>query len=364
MRRTACVPSLTLSLPSVLAYAFRMTSPPMTADAFLGYVSKMLERPDFLIPLAAAQRQFRADSYQMASASQLEDLFHDALSMYLREAFPGVVMNRRTGKELWDYEVGGLRLSHKESVASPSLAVWWTAGRKEGDSKRYQPMQPTWTYEVPIVFVLASPVGSASFLSRASSSLFGQATHVLKSGGPLGSRAIRGKIPVSGQYGLALLSFDDLGSVRNEGSSRLWEVLETWRPGGWENLNFHDVWPSLGGDGLSRRDLWLFPQREFKALAGPQGYPTHLEFVDETVPPGIFVLEGAGLREMPLIANNRAHLVDPDYVITLLQEALRAGLYTPFPSWYAHFAEMTPPNLYAQQRVQFEHLFAPRTRLQ
>lgn len=36
---------------------------------FLGLVGEMLSRSDFLLPLAAGQRQFRQDNYSMASAA-------------------------------------------------------------------------------------------------------------------------------------------------------------------------------------------------------------------------------------------------------------------------------------------------------
>ena len=68
----------------------------------------MLERSDYLLPIAAGQRQFRQDNYNMASAALLEDLFFDALGMFVRENHPQVALERRTGKELWDYGVNGL----------------------------------------------------------------------------------------------------------------------------------------------------------------------------------------------------------------------------------------------------------------
>ena len=121
---------------------------------FLELVTEMLERSDYLLPVAAGQRQFRQDNYNMASSALLEDLFFDALGMFVRENHPRVTLERRTGKELWDYGVDGLLLSHKESV-SKTISVWWTAGDRPGDSKAYvpKPELQTFTADHPIVMV-------------------------------------------------------------------------------------------------------------------------------------------------------------------------------------------------------------------
>ena len=319
---------------------------------FLDYVSRMLERSDFLIPLAAAQRQFRADSYQMASAAQLEDLFHDALATYLREAHPNVALARRHGKELWDYGVGTTRFSHKESAKQPSFAVWWTAGQKS--DRGYVPLKETWDYDYPVVFVLASPIGPLDLSALDGT---GDASPIhprLRLSTSLGARAITTSKPLpAGRHNLLLLNLLDP-------VAGTFEVERTWRPGMWESLAFGDIWPYLGGEGISTRDLWL--SRPGGQLPAEDLLESAAEWklVEETLLPGIYVLEGDQLQGMPLIANNRAHLVRPEYVLEMLRSAARQDRYRPFPTWFAHFADMTPPNLYAQQRMQYELLFAPR----
>jgi hypothetical protein len=49
---------------------------------FVAAVRAMLARPDYLIPLAAAERQFRDHYYGLNSAALLEDLFFDALGTF------------------------------------------------------------------------------------------------------------------------------------------------------------------------------------------------------------------------------------------------------------------------------------------
>lgn len=322
-------------------------------DRFLGYVSRMLERSDFLLPLAAAQRQFRADSYQMASAAQLEDLFHDALATYLREAHPGVALTRRDGKELWDYGVGDAKFSHKESAKSPTFAVWWTAGTKTEHG--YVPLHDTWDYEYPVVFVLASPIGELRLELLDSTGAVWSANPPLRLTTSLGARAIAGtKPPPAGRHDLALLNFLDDGTF---------ELEHSWERGTWEELSFAEVWPSLGGEGISSRDLWIvrdgLPQGQSLLIDTSQIW----RLAGDSLLPGIYVLEGPQLQQMPLTANNRAHLVHPDYVRGMLRDAAQAGRFRPMPTWYAHYADMTPPNLYAQQRMQYERLFAPRVQV-
>ena len=124
-------------------------------------VSEMFERSDYLLPIAAGQRQFRQDNYNMASAALLEDLFFDALGMFIRENHPRVSLERRTGKELWDYGVGGLRISHKESLSTTSRCGG-QQGIEIGDSKAYVPKPElrTFSAEHPIVMVYS---GCAAF---------------------------------------------------------------------------------------------------------------------------------------------------------------------------------------------------------
>ena len=172
--------------------------------------------------------------------------------------------------------------------------------------------------------------------------------------GSLGSRAITNARPASIGPKLDLVSLTHLGRGT-------FEFERAWTRGAWEDLSFPDMWPHLGGEGLAARDLWLvrsgLPRLEEELL---DSSATWALFGDSLLP-GIYVLEGPQLSCMPLVANNRAHLVRPDYVLQMLRQAADDGRYVAMPTWYAHYADMTPPNLYAQQRMQYERLFAPRS---
>ncbi|MDN7121479.1 hypothetical protein INN71_08760 [Nocardioides sp. ChNu-153] len=328
---------------------------------FVDLVSEMLERSDYLLPLAAGQRQFRQDNYNMASAALLEDLFFDALGMFVRENHPAVALERRTGKEVWDYGVDGLRLSHKESL-SANISVWWTAGDRLGSSRGYvpKPEYRTFTAEHPIVMVYSGCGAldwSASADVLAAPRLSGEPEP--RSGtlvGSLGCRAIAGR-EAPGACSLVLARQSDPGTLL---------VERVWRSDEWTSLGFHDLWPILGGPGIGERDLWL--DREYahgRAGLGPlagvaQG--AELALGPASLLPGIYVVPASAMVDVPMVANNRAHSFDPVAVRELLLGAKAEGFYTAFPAWFAHFAVSQPPNLYAKQREQYEALFAARRR--
>lgn len=190
---------------------------------FLGLVGEMLARSDFLLPLAAGQRQFRQDNYNMASAALLEDLFFDAFGMYLRENHPTVSFVRRTGKELWDYGFEGLQLSHKETLQR-GIAVWWTAGDRLDGRYVPKPEYQTFTAKHPIVLVL-SGCGAVSWTSaslgiaidRLDGSVEPRTGTFL---GPLGIRAIDGSRDKSMKHALVL--------AKTVGDATL-EVEQVWR---------------------------------------------------------------------------------------------------------------------------------------
>ena len=105
----------------------------------LSAVAGMLARPDFLLPLSAAERQFRDHYYGLNSAALLEDLFFDALGNYLRQTRPETALRRPPpGQKGWDYSFDGLQLSHKVSQSADAVAALWDA-TKSGVSTWMRP---------------------------------------------------------------------------------------------------------------------------------------------------------------------------------------------------------------------------------
>lgn len=334
----------------------------MQIGRFLDLVREMFERSDYLLPVAAGQRQFRQDNYNMASAALLEDLFFDALGMFVRENHPQVKLERRTGKELWDYGVDGLRLSHKESL-STTISVWWTAGDRASDSKAYVPKPElrTFTADHPIVMVYTG-CGAFDWMSTSKALTTAQigGDPLPRRGrmvGSLGSRAIAGQAARSGTNTLVL--------AQRVSPDRLF-VERVWRPDEWADLTFDDLWPTLGGPGIGERDLWLDRSyadgRTGLAPVARLAQGSDLHLAADVLLPGIYVIPASAMQDVPMVANNRAHSFEDAATKTLLLSARAAGLYAAFPTWFAHFAVAQPPNLYAKQREQYEALFAARRR--
>lgn len=346
-----------------------MTDEPISIDpeivqiaGFLALVREMFERSDYLLPVAAGQRQFRQDNYNMASAALLEDLFFDALGMFVRENHPQVALERRTGKELWDYGVNGLQLSHKESL-STTISVWWTAGDRVGDSRAYVPKPEfrTFSADHPIVMVYS---GCAAFDwtsdSPALTSVQLGGTPLPRRGrmlGSLGTRAIAGQAAKSATSALVLA---------DQTAPNHLVVERVWRPDEWATLSFDDLWPTLGGPGIGSRDLWLDrTYADGKTGLGPVARlaeGAELDLTDDVLLPGVYVIPAGAMHDVPMVANNRAHSFEDAATKRLLVNAREAGLYAAFPTWFAHFAVAQPPNLYAKQREQYETLFAARRR--
>lgn len=328
-------------------------------ERFLELVNEMLERSDYLLPIAAGQRQFRRDNYNMASSALLEDLFFDALGMFVRENHPRVALRRRTGRELWDYGVDGLLLSHKESV-STTISVWWTAGDRVPGERGYVPKEEFQTFraEHPIVFVYSgcSAFNWTSKSEALTRDQLGEGS--VRQGriiGSLGSRAITGKSAGVAKAALVLARRVDPRSLA---------VEQVWQPVEWTGLSFDGLWPTLGGPDISQRDLWLDQTfSDGDAGLGPVAHlaeGAELQLEREALLPGIYVIPAGQMQEVPMIANNRAHSFEGAAAKSLLLRARDAGLYASFPTWFAHFAVAQPPNLYTKQREQYEALFAAR----
>ena len=322
---------------------------------FVGRVTEMLSRPDYLLPLAAGQRQYRLDSYNMASAAQLEDLFFDAFGRFIRENYPDEPVARRRGKELWDYSYRGLKISHKEGL-SKDISVWWTAGAKSAEGK-YVPQEHLQTYSSPHPIVMVYSGNHSSTWETAADALAPPRNGKFR--GSLGNLTIKSGAPTGN---LMAGQSEDNGTIT---------VLRTWMEGDWGDLTFDDVWPVMGGPGLLSRDLYVDQKfaDERRGLTedmtggslAPQSVRL-LRTTDGAAQPGVYAIASDQVLDVPLIANNRAHSIDSATVEHLMLETAQRGNYVPFPMWFAYFADAPPPNLYAQQRAQFEDLFVARRR--
>jgi len=305
---------------------------------FISLVKDMLSRPEYLFPYIWAQRQFRSDSYQMASASQLEDLFYDTFGTFLRQESLGKTWDRRVGKEKWDFRFENTRISHKEGL-TPVVTAFWTAGK--GDGYR-TPTQPTWNFEHAITFTytpLKVPMNAS----------------LLDSG-----KALKIKVHPMSHKTFAVCKQDSLIGLGQMVKHSL-VIFQTWTVKQWSEFTIQEVRQILAGRSLLEFDFWIIDST-MNVLKMIQESPGKFEIKIPEVPllPGIYFLEKHLLQGVHLTSNNRAHMVSSNELVRAMTRSIVSGSFVRLPLWPAIYAHMRPANLYAIQRRQFDEMIAPR----
>lgn len=320
---------------------------PADERALHSAISEMLGRADFMLPLAAAERQFRDHYYGLNSAALLEDLFFDALGNFLRQTRPQVSLTRPpAGQKGWDYEYSGLRLSHKVSQELGVVAALWDA-TKRGVTD--------WSFSEPIVYVLGSN---------------NPRTHVHVAVPGVGSVQCRAlsdlQRPESLDRRTAFI-------VNWPGDSAVPRLLRTHQGGthtlAIDELPFKEVWAALAehlaAGGRANEFEVLVTNRPLRPLdheaISTMALPT---LTDIAVPfrAGVYVLPRELLQNLEVTTNNRGILIPKPTIERLLLDARELGLFVPFSQWFATYAQERPPDLYSAQRSEYDALFSARSR--
>ena len=325
------------------------TSEPLEAqELFVRAVKDMLARPDYLIPLASAERQFRDHYYGLNSAALLEDLFFDALGNFLSQTQPSAVLTRPpTGQKGWDYAFDGLRISHKVSQGLGDVAALWDA-TKVGVK--------TWSFEEPIVYVLGSNSPSTSV------------EVTLDDATALGCRAVADLAKPYLADGRAVLV------VQWPADGRQPKILDILASGKGQSvrdvLPFSRLWNHIAthvseGGAANEIDV-LVTTRSCPPLiveiAQQSGFPTDID-ISVGFRGGAYLLRRELLQNLPVKTNNRAILIPSTTIKTLLSEAHSRGLFAPLPLWYWVYAKERPPDMYSAQRAEYDARFSARGEL-
>jgi hypothetical protein len=316
-------------------------------SSVLDAIAGMLARPDFLLPLAAAERQFRDHYYGLNSAALLEDLFFDALGNFLRQTRPETALVRPSpGQKGWDYSFDGLRISHKVSQRADVIAALWDATKRDVQ---------TWSFDDPIVYVLGGNTPPTSLQVE------------LETGELIAARAIADLKPPYATNGRTLLVVDWPPGGRQP---RILEVVPTSKN---DNLAdvvpFDQVWRHVAPHVAAGR-----PANSVDVLVTSKALPPMLldELVEgDSVPCGLSVGARSGvylfarelLQNLAVSSNNRGILIPKPTVVGLLAQAELAGLFSPLPLWYWAYAEERPPDLYSIQRAEYDARFSARGHL-
>jgi len=316
---------------------------------FLTTASEMMSRDEYLFPYLWAQRQFREDRYQMSSAAELEDLFFDTMGSFIRQQDPGAAFSRRQGREPWDYMFFGQKLSHKEGKAPVFTAVWQPGEGQGNKTLRYE----TWDFEHPIVFMYTPKFVKAKCVTSLSTKT-GEAR--------------------DGWRELWHVSHDSLAHAAVQDAPVLYgELVDThitvdriWTGADWRALRVHDLRTVVGQPRPQAKDFWL-GKSDAKLRLKPLDLaevvlPFDVEIEAQPLMPGMYVFPESQLSKVPLTSNNKAHFVAKPKVEQLMREAVRSGNFVPMPLWPMEFADVTPPNLYAQQRRRYDEYMAARSK--
>lgn len=291
-------------------------------------VRSMLADPEWLLPLVAAQRQFRSSYYGLTSAALLEDVWFDALANWLHREEPSTPIRRpKRGQdaEAGDYVVGDQAFGHKSGDGPGTVGVHWDAVAAAEHEEE------PWTSEVPIVLLSSGYAGVTGRWTPDGTTQTFSCRATWKPSKKTPRRQV-----------LALVSWARDGSA---------SILHTWD----SSPSFTNLWPMLAiaakAIPLNNLDLLWVPRALL--ASGDRGRLTW------TARPGCYIFSASVLRSgVPAGGNNRARTLSRNTVIELMQGAVEQDLWAPMPMWYANFAPPRPPDLYLPLRAQFDGRFS------
>jgi len=311
--------------------------------AFVAAVRGMLARPDYLIPLAAAERQFRDHYYGLNSAALLEDLFYDALGNYVRQTSPQIKLERPPpGQKGWDYLFDGLKLSHKVSQKADVIAAIWDA-TKQGIA--------TWSFDEPIVYVLGGNTPNGVDVTLPDGEIVkANSVAALDSSYPTNGRTVLVvSWPADGRQPLLV----DI--VPTDPGDAVPEVLAFSRV--WDHVAAHVA----AGGSANEIDVLVTRKRldplQVALLEDQLNEPCDLAAGFRA---GVYLLARDTLQDLTVTSNNRGILIPKATVSGLLAAARRADNFVPMPLWYWMFAQKRPPDMYFAQRAEYDSRFSAR----
>lgn len=316
-----------------------------TENDFVDTIRRMLARPDYLIPLAAAERQYRDHYYGFNAAALLEDLFCDALGNFTLQTRPRDTFVRApVGQKEWDYKFNGLKISHKVNEDIKEIAAIWDATKGAVD---------TWSFDEPITYALASSrpptrttvhlPGDITVPCRAASSLpkpfntDGRTILVVRWPAH-DSGEILDIIPTTHEDTIdKVLPFDRMWSI-------IADELASGRP-----ANDIEVLAVNSAPKSNR----VTPELLRRLNSGNTTIDIEVPFRG-----GIYFFSLDTLQDLPTKTNNRGILIRKDTVEELTNQARERGNFIPRPVWYWLYAHLRPTDMYQVQRAEYDALFS------
>lgn len=298
----------------------------------------MVARPEYLLPLAAADKQYRDHYYRLNAAALLEDLFFDALGNHVRQIRPDLPMARAVGGGLeWDYALDDWRVSHKVLAKAGQVAVHWDAT-----------VQATsWSATHSMVLVLSRAEPGLWKFSGSSGEFRAAAA------GPK-DRLIAGR--------RALITAWESEAPSARATVLTSTVIPPDVASVPDVVPFAEIWGRVAqsvsaGQSAAHIDILLTQAIGVDPQVGEVLTPINLE-----LPAGIYLLPASSLQNVPVSGNNRsAKLMSKATVTAAMKNARADGLFVSMPLWYRCYAGSRPPDLYAAQRSEYDALFSARS---
>lgn len=295
-------------------------------------IRAMLADPDWLMPLIAAQVQYRGVYYGLTAAALLEDVWTDTLANWLLRHRPEVSLEkdaRGASAEVGDYELGGMPISFKTGKGPTATAVHWDATVESVS---------TWSSPTTLTYL------SAEYGSRTGRWATETSSKPARVAWPSRGRATASQVVA-------------LASQMPENPDA-WRVAQVWP--GWPN--FDAAWTQVArlqteGIPASSIEMFWLPST---VCPGDQGVMHFAAW------PGLYLLPKSLLVDIPVSRNNRGTLITKANIAQLLNAARGAKsastLFTRTPLWYSLYAPPRPPDLYLALRGSWDERFSPVTR--
>jgi hypothetical protein len=309
----------------------------------------MFSRPDYLLPLVAAQRQYRAIHYGLTAAALLEDVFTDAVAFYIRQFEPTHRFERAArGSAEIDYSWDGVPFSHKSGLGPTDVSILWDATVQNATH---------WSSDYPIAYLSTGYSGTNGTVRLAN----GQTTELTSmfrtngfprlrlssAGNPIG----RGQTAVVLRWGVderaEVLLRSEIGIDDNSAG---------------EVFDFADVWGIVAAESAAGRPVnqieILRTRSKLDAATREMLEPGSMITMEFALRSGLYVMPRNLLQEVELGSNNRGQLLKKPVVSELMSEAQAMGLMVPMPLWYTHYASPRPPDSFLALRSEFDSQFS------
>ena len=293
---------------------------------FISLLKRMLANDNYHFPLSIAEREYRESSYQMSSASQLEDLFIDSLETYIRQNEPATHFSRAIlGEREWDYRVNGLTISHKAMLKVTPIALIWDATLK----------LETWDSKYPFLIDLARSSKKVSDFGSDSEKL--SVEFLNQEAQQSSQRILLVHWPLNGKMRVLDSDFPRFSSEDFGPQKALFNKL-------WSSfVNFKKEYPSN--------------ELDFVLVKGDVEEGAEFELLNTDIcRSGFYLIPKELLQSLPVVANNKAQLLDTKTVRALLQGTLSQNLVVPTTTWIQYFVGDLKKDLYFKQRGRFEEI--------